>query len=68
MPLLSANALHHTTDDLQSAKHSPELPPRDVTVVNLDLRQQGLGCLVVTVPFAPADGLTAAGIGVPVLI
>jgi beta-galactosidase len=43
MPLLSANALHHTTDDLQSAKHSPEIPPREVTVVNLDLRQQGVG-------------------------
>lgn len=42
-PLLSANALHHTTDDLQSAKHTFELPPRDITVVNLDMQQQGVG-------------------------
>jgi beta-galactosidase len=43
MPLLSANALHHTTDDLQSAKHAPELPARQATVLNLDLEQQGVG-------------------------
>jgi beta-galactosidase len=42
-PLLSVNALHHTTDDLQSAKHAFELPPRDLTVLNLDLMQQGVG-------------------------
>ncbi|MBI5396595.1 MAG: DUF4981 domain-containing protein [Verrucomicrobia bacterium] len=43
MPLLSVNALHHTTDDLQSAKHAFELPARDITVLNLDLVQQGVG-------------------------
>jgi beta-galactosidase len=43
MPLLSVNALHHTTDDLQSAKHAYELPVRDFTVLNLDYKQQGLG-------------------------
>ena len=43
LPLLSVNALHHTTDDLQSAEHPFELPGRDVTVLNLDLRQQGVG-------------------------
>lgn len=43
LPLLSLNALHYTTDDLQSAKHSSELPRRAQTVLNLDLRQQGAG-------------------------
>ena len=43
MPLLSVNALNYTTDDLQSAKHAFEIPPRDFTVLNLDLKQQGLG-------------------------
>jgi len=43
LPLLSVNALHHTTDDLQSAEHPFELPKRDFTVLNLDFRQQGVG-------------------------
>ncbi|HNQ88709.1 MAG TPA: glycoside hydrolase family 2 TIM barrel-domain containing protein [Verrucomicrobiota bacterium] len=43
LPLLSVNALHHTTDDLQSAEHPFELPHRDFTVLNLDSRQQGVG-------------------------
>lgn len=42
-PLLSINALHHTTDDLQNAKHAFELPVRDFTVLNIDWKQQGLG-------------------------
>jgi beta-galactosidase len=42
-PLLSVNALHHTTDDLQTAKHPYQLPQRDITVVNLDLKSQGVG-------------------------
>jgi beta-galactosidase len=42
-PLVSVNAMHHTTDDLQNAKHPFELPPRDFTVLNLDWKQQGLG-------------------------
>ncbi|MFA7369154.1 MAG: beta-galactosidase small subunit, partial [Kiritimatiellales bacterium] len=42
-PLLSINALRHTTDDLQNAKHAFELPPRDFTVLNIDWKQQGLG-------------------------
>lgn len=41
--LLSVNALHHTTDDLQNAKHPFQLPKRDFVVLNLDLKQQGLG-------------------------
>jgi beta-galactosidase len=43
MPLLSAKALHYTTDDLQSAAHPFELPHRNFVVVNLDLAQQGAG-------------------------
>jgi beta-galactosidase len=43
LPLLSVNALHHTTDDLQSAEHPYELPVRDFVVLNLDLKQQGVG-------------------------
>ena len=42
-PLLSVNALHHTTDDLQGAEHPFEMPRRDVTVLNLDWMQQGVG-------------------------
>lgn len=43
LPLLSVNATHHTTDDLQGPKHAYEIPQRDFTVLNLDLKQQGLG-------------------------
>jgi beta-galactosidase len=43
LPLLSVNALHHTADDLQAAEHPFELPRRDLTVLNLDFRQQGVG-------------------------
>ena len=42
-PLMSVNALHHTTDDLQNAKHPYQLPQRDFTVVNLDWMSQGVG-------------------------
>jgi beta-galactosidase len=42
-PLLSVNALHHTTDDLQSAEHPYQLPRRTFTVLNLDFEQQGAG-------------------------
>jgi beta-galactosidase len=43
LPLLSANAIRHTTDDLQNSEHPFELPERDFTVVNLDWKQQGVG-------------------------
>jgi beta-galactosidase len=43
LPLLSVNALHHSTDDLQSAKHPWELPRRDAVTLNLDLKQMGVG-------------------------
>jgi beta-galactosidase len=43
MPLLSVNALHFTTDDLQNAEHPYQLQRRDYVVLNLDLKQQGAG-------------------------
>jgi beta-galactosidase len=43
MPLLSANALHYGTDDLNAGKHAFELPRRDYITLNLDLKQQGVG-------------------------
>ena len=43
MPLLSVNALHYTTDDLQSAKHSYQMTRRDFVTLNLDLQQMGVG-------------------------
>ncbi len=42
-PLLSVNALHYTTDDLQNARHPFELVKRDFITLNLDLKQQGVG-------------------------
>jgi beta-galactosidase len=42
-PLLSVNAIHHTTEDLQEAEHPYELPRRESTVLNLDWKQQGVG-------------------------
>lgn len=42
-PLLSANALHYGTEDLNAGKHAFELPRRDYVTLNLDLRQQGVG-------------------------
>ncbi len=42
-PLLSLNALHHTTEDLEKAGYAYKLPERDMTVLNLDWKSQGLG-------------------------
>ncbi len=46
-PVFEFNALHHTTNDLQSAKHPYQLEGgvqgRPETYVNIDLRQQGVG-------------------------
>jgi beta-galactosidase len=42
-PLLSVNALHHTTDDLMSCMHPWELPAREDVTLNLDLVQMGVG-------------------------
>ncbi len=43
MPLLSANALHYGTEDLNAGKHPFQLPRRDYITLNLDLEQQGVG-------------------------
>ena len=42
-PQLSVNALHYGTDDLNAGKHPFQLPHRDYIVLNLDLKQQGVG-------------------------
>jgi beta-galactosidase len=42
-PLLSVNALHYGTEDLNAGKHPFELPRRDFVTLNLDLKQQGVG-------------------------
>ncbi len=42
-PLLSVNALHHTTDDLMSCFHPWEMPVREDVTLNLDLVQMGVG-------------------------
>jgi len=47
-PLLSANALHYTTDDLFCATHKEHhyrylMPERQTVTLNLDLHQRGLG-------------------------
>lgn len=43
MPLLSANALHYTAEDLNAGKHAFQLPRRNFICLNLDLKQQGVG-------------------------
>jgi beta-galactosidase len=43
MPLLSANALHYGTEDLNAGKHAFQLPHRDYVTLDLDLVQQGVG-------------------------
>jgi beta-galactosidase len=43
LPLLSVNALHHTTADLEGPKHTYEIPYRDFITLNLDLMQMGVG-------------------------
>jgi beta-galactosidase len=43
MPLLSANALHYGTADLNAGSHPYELTRRDYVTLNLDLVQQGVG-------------------------
>jgi beta-galactosidase len=43
MPLLSVNALHYGTEDLNTGKHAFELPRRDFITLNLDWKQQGVG-------------------------
>ena len=42
-PLLSVNALHYGTADLNAGKHPFQLPHRNDITLNLDLVQQGVG-------------------------
>lgn len=42
-PLLSVNALHFRTEDLEGPAHYYEVPRQDDVYLNLDLRQRGLG-------------------------
>ncbi|HLP75969.1 MAG TPA: glycoside hydrolase family 2 TIM barrel-domain containing protein [Candidatus Paceibacterota bacterium] len=42
-PLLSVNALHYGTEDLNAGKHAFQLPRRDYITLNIDLKQQGVG-------------------------
>ncbi|MBC8094696.1 MAG: beta-galactosidase, partial [Akkermansiaceae bacterium] len=42
-PLLSVNALHYGTEDLNAGIHPYQLPRRDYVTLNLDLKQQGVG-------------------------
>jgi len=42
-PLLNVSVHHHTTEDFTLARHTPDLKYRDVTVLNLDHLQAGLG-------------------------
>jgi beta-galactosidase len=43
MPLLSVNALHYGTADLNAGKHAFQLPRRESVTLNIDLKQQGVG-------------------------
>ncbi|MBN2296709.1 MAG: DUF4981 domain-containing protein, partial [Pirellulales bacterium] len=43
MPLLSASARHYTTTDLESFRHSYEMPWRESVTLNLDHKQMGVG-------------------------
>ena len=48
--LFNASALHYTTDDLDDGekkhqRHSGELKERQLTTLNIDLEQMGLGCI-----------------------
>jgi len=42
-PSLSVNALHYSTEDLNSAKHAFQLNRSKLTTLNIDLNQQGVG-------------------------
>lgn len=43
MPLVNFSAQYFTTKDLEKARHTNELEPREFVTVNLDYRQCGLG-------------------------
>jgi beta-galactosidase len=43
LPLLSANALHHSAEDIDQALHHYQMAARSETFLNLDWKQMGLG-------------------------
>jgi beta-galactosidase len=43
LPLLSANALHHSATDMDQALHHHHMVPRGEVFLNLDWRQMGIG-------------------------
>lgn len=43
MPLLSVSAHHNTLDDFEKGKHTTDIKPRDLTSVNIDYKQMGVG-------------------------
>jgi beta-galactosidase len=43
IPLVSVNALPYTTEDLESFKHTYQMPRRDTVTLNVDLMQRGVG-------------------------
>jgi beta-galactosidase/beta-glucuronidase len=43
LPLLNFSALRFTTDDLDRARHTYELTPRDTVTLTLDYRHHGIG-------------------------
>ena len=42
-PLVAYSALHYTTEDLETAKHSHEMARREDITLNVDLQQTGVG-------------------------
>jgi beta-galactosidase len=42
-PLLHFTARHYTTDDMEAAGHTWEMPKQDHVILNLDLQQTGVG-------------------------
>jgi len=43
MPLIEANALHYTPEDLESARHPYELNKREETILRINYKQMGIG-------------------------
>jgi beta-galactosidase len=42
-PVLSINAMKFTTEDIEKSSYPYQLPVRDITVLNLDFKQEGMG-------------------------
>ena len=43
IPLLSVSAHHNTLEDFEKGKHPTDIKPRDLTSVNIDYKQMGVG-------------------------